>query len=148
MKQIHLLQSILGEAKSPHIDFNNFQSIKGRLPAPLKASFVRPQKWQEGLAFTPQTGRQKIIAPFEGEVLYAGPFGNYENLVILGVGEGWHILLALLDKTSVAAGQYVLLGEPVGTLAQEINDKPPQKLYMEIHHKGRPIDPIGWLAPW
>ncbi|MDE2364126.1 MAG: hypothetical protein KGM42_15725 [Hyphomicrobiales bacterium] len=31
-------------------------------------------------------------------------------------GDGWHLVLAAMDRTNVSVGQFVLAGEPVGVM--------------------------------
>ena len=60
-------------------------------------------------------GRQ-ITAPCDGWVVYAGPFRNYGQLLILNAGGGYHVLLAGMERISVDLGQFVLTGEPVAVM--------------------------------
>src|SRR5690606_5920606 len=91
-------------------------------------------------------------APADGNVLYAGPFRSYGQLLILDVGDDYHVLLAGMAGISVAAGQSVLAGEPVGAMgetriasalaASGTNLAP--ELYVEFRKDGKPIDPAPW----
>src|SRR5690606_38197924 len=46
-----------------------------------------------------------VTAPVNGSVLYAGPFRSYGQLLILNAGDGYHIVLAGMGRTSVSPGQ-------------------------------------------
>jgi len=103
-----------------------------------------------------------IIAPFDGRISYAGPFRRYGQLLIISVGEGYHVLLAGMTRIDGAVGQSVLAGEPVGTMGSSPagddpavrNDKTGRdgipgrgpELYIEIRKDGSPIDPRPWLT--
>lgn len=95
-----------------------------------------------------------VTAPSDGSVLYAGPFRSYGQLLILNAGDGYHIVLAGMDRINVSLGQSVLAGEPVGTMgkarlasavALADGNKEPE-LYVEFRKDGKPIDPAPWWA--
>jgi septal ring factor EnvC (AmiA/AmiB activator) len=95
-----------------------------------------------------------VTAPADGSVLYAGPFRSYGQLLILNAGGGYHVVLAGMGRISVATGQSVLAGEPVGameevrvasTSATENGNAGPE-LYVEFRKDGKPVDPAPWWA--
>jgi septal ring factor EnvC (AmiA/AmiB activator) len=85
-----------------------------------------------------------IIAPFAGQIKYAGPFKNHQNVVIIEHKSGYHSLLSGLSKLDVHTGQVVLSGEAVGLLgdstpSQSSNKK--SELYFELRKNGKPVNP-------
>ncbi|HXZ00107.1 MAG TPA: peptidoglycan DD-metalloendopeptidase family protein [Stellaceae bacterium] len=96
----------------------------------------------KGLTFETRDGAQ-VIAPYDGRVLFAGPFKGYGQILIIEHGDGYHSLLAGLDRVEGAAGQWVVAGEPVGTMPSG-EQKP--HLYLELRHDGQPINPLPWLS--
>jgi septal ring factor EnvC (AmiA/AmiB activator) len=95
-----------------------------------------------------------VTAPADGNVLYAGPFRSYGQLLILNAGDGYHVVLAGMSRISVATGQSVLAGEPVGamgearvasTSASKTTNATPE-LYVEFRKDGKPVDPAPWWA--
>ncbi|HJO88878.1 MAG TPA: peptidoglycan DD-metalloendopeptidase family protein [Alphaproteobacteria bacterium] len=86
----------------------------------------------------------RVVAPYDGEVVFTGPFRGYGKILIIAHGEGYHLLLAGLSRIDSAVGQALLAGEPVGVMGRPENSEP--NLYMELHHKGEPINPLPWLA--
>ncbi|MDB5622683.1 MAG: peptidoglycan DD-metalloendopeptidase family protein [Devosia sp.] len=96
----------------------------------------------------------QVVAPADGWVLYTGPYLNYGQIVILNSGGNYTVLLAGLEQVSVAIGQFVLMGEPVGTMGSRTigrtvttsagNDQP--TLYIELRQNNEPLDPTGWWA--
>jgi septal ring factor EnvC (AmiA/AmiB activator) len=76
-----------------------------------------------------------VVAPAAGRVLYAGPFRNYGDIVILDHGRGWTSLIAGLSRTSTELGAEVFQGAQVGRSAR--------RLLMELRHEGRPVDIVG-----
>ena len=75
--------------------------------------------------------------------MFAGPFRGYGQILIIAHGDGYHSLLAGLDRVDSSVGQWLVAGEPVGTMA-EGEDKP--RLYLELRHDDQPINPLPWLA--
>lgn len=86
----------------------------------------------------------QIIAPYDGTVVFAGPFRDYGQLLIIEHGEGYHMLLAGFERIDSAVSQTLLAGEPVGVMARPADGNP--RLYIELRHNGRPINPLPWLA--
>ena len=90
----------------------------------------------------------RVVASFDGKVIYAGSFRTYGNILIIDHGEGFSTLLVGLGYIGVTTDQVVLGGEPVGKMEnipikiKEIN----QKLYIELRKHGKPIDPMAWLS--
>lgn len=96
----------------------------------------------------------EVVAPFDGWVIYKGPYLNYGQIVVLSTGQNYSIVLAGLDKVSVDMGQFVRLGEPIGqmgsrTIGQAVATNAGVSrptLYIEIRDEKGPIDPTGWWA--
>ena len=86
----------------------------------------------------------RVVAPYDGEVVFAGSFRGYGQLLIIAPGEGYHILLAGLSRIDSAVGQALLAGEPVGAMGRPENGD--SSLYIELRRRGEPINPLPWLA--
>ena len=137
-----------------------FADAKGRLPMPVTGAVVRG--WgvadgfggtEKGLSIGARPGAP-VASPTDGWVVFAAPYRSYGLLVIVNAGGGYHIVLAGMEKTSVAVGQFVLAGEPVGTMgngaaraaaAIAIGANSPI-LYVEFRKDGSAIDPGPWWA--
>ena len=92
-----------------------------------------------------QTGPgAQVIAPYDGQVVFAGPFRDYGLLLIIEHGGGYHSLLAGLERIDSAVNQTLLAGEPVGVMARPADETP--RLYLELRQNNRPINPLPWLA--
>ena len=96
----------------------------------------------QGLSLAALAGGE-AVAPFDGKVIYAGPFQHLGLVLIIRHGTLYHSLLAGLERADVTAGQWVLAGEPVGAML----DAPGGVLYFELRRDGRPVDPQPWLTP-
>src|ERR1700732_230514 len=99
-----------------------FSAAKGLLPLPVNGERIKEfgapdghGGTEKGLTLAGRPGSQ-ITAPCDCWVVYAGPFRNYGQLLILNAGGGYHVLVAGMERISVDLGQFVLTGEPVATL--------------------------------
>jgi septal ring factor EnvC (AmiA/AmiB activator) len=99
---------------------------------------------QNGLDIEASPGAPvRAVAP--GRVVHAGWFKGYGNLVIVDHGEGYHSLVAHLGSMRTAMGEDVEAGTVLGTVGDSGSLKGPY-LYFELREKGRPVDPLPWLA--
>jgi murein hydrolase activator len=112
--------------------------ISGQYGEHLQAGITR-----KGIDIETRAGAQ-VIAPFDGKVVFAGPFRAYGLLLIIEHSEGYHTLLAGMSRIDAETGQWLLSGEPVGIMGQA-SDSPPS-LYVELRRNGQPINPLPWLA--
>jgi murein hydrolase activator len=125
-----------------------FADSRGLLRLPVKGKIAyafgkaKDKPRQAGLVIQARRGAQ-VTVPFDGRILYAGLFRNLGRLLILSVGNGYHIIIAGLERSYVVSDQLVLAGEPVGELADR--SRPAPELYLEFQKDGRPIDPAPWL---
>ncbi len=97
----------------------------------------------KGINIKARNGAQ-VVAPYDGQVVYAGPFRRYGQILIIEHGGRYHTLLAGLDRIDAVVGQWLLAGEPVGTLGSPQNGNP--ELYFELRRGGQPINPLPWMA--
>lgn len=124
-----------------------FSKAKGRLSRPARGPLVTAfhTELSKGVVSNgidiKTAAKAQVIAPFDGTVIYAGPFKNFANLVIIDHGEGYTSLLSGLGETDTEVGQMLLAGEPVGTMPTDENSK----LHMEIRKNNHPVDPNEWI---
>jgi septal ring factor EnvC (AmiA/AmiB activator) len=87
-------------------------------------------------------------------VLYAGTYLNYGQIVILDVGQDHTILLAGLDAVEAKVGQFLPMGDRLGTMGSRTIGRTTASsagasnptLYIEMRDNNSPIDPTGWWA--
>ena len=101
-------------------------------------------------------GGARVASPGPGSVQYVGPVKGWGVILILRLAGGYHLVLAGLDKTSVAVGQSVAAGQAVGWMP-ESRQSPgrsgggadgrgaSRELYLEVREQGAPVDPARWL---
>ena len=127
---------------------DNFVKAKGKLSRPARGSIITAygQETAKGVSskgiIIKTRPKAQVIAPFDGSVLFAGPFRGYGNLIIIEHGKGYTSLLAGLDSIDCDVGQMLLAGEPIGLMPEDDD----AKLYMELRNKNHPINPISWFA--
>jgi septal ring factor EnvC (AmiA/AmiB activator) len=130
-------------------DLPSFDAARGQVLVPASGALVERfgksddvGMVSKGVSYETRSGAQ-VVAPFDGRVLFAGPFRAYGQILIIEHSDGYHSLLAGLAQLDVAVGQWLVAGEPVGTMPMD-EDKP--RLYLELRHDGQPINPSPWLA--
>lgn len=133
-----------------------FADLRGQLHLPVNGNPIRrfgdangTGGTQKGVSIAAAPGAE-ITAPCDSWVVYAGPFRSYGQLLILNAGDGYHVLMAGMERISVDLGQFVLTGEPVAVMggqtpASAAESKQPV-LYVEFRKGGTPIDPSPWWA--
>jgi len=126
-----------------------FSQAQGRLVAPAAGEMVvsfgdstATGASSKGLTFATRPGAE-VVAPFDGRVLFAGAFRGYGQILIIGHGDGYHSLVAGLDRIDSSVGQWLVAGEPIGRMSA---DEAKPRLYLELRHDGQPINPLPWLA--
>lgn len=115
---------------------------------------------QRGLTIEARPGAA-VVAPFDGKIVFAGPFRGYGRILIIEHGEAYHTLIAGLGSIQVSVGQVVAMGEPIATAGRPDTAGPTDVsapadiyskgatgpvLYVELRRHGQPINPLPWLA--
>ena len=96
----------------------------------------------------------QVVSPADGWVMFQGDYLNYGQIVILNAGQDYTILLAGLAKVDVEIGQFVMMGEPVGTMGSQTIGRTVATsagvsrptLYIEMRKNNEPVDPTGWWS--
>ena len=96
----------------------------------------------KGLTIRTRSAAQ-VVAPFDGQIMFAGPFKGYGQILIIDHGGGYHSLLAGIEQIEATVGQRVVAGEPVGVMK---SGEPSPSLYLELRRQGQPINPLPWLV--
>src|SRR6185312_6979252 len=120
---------------------------KGSLLPPVAGTIV-PGEGENaknpGLTFA-TLGLAQVVAPADGKVLYAGPYHNNGQVLILEITTGYDLVLAGLGRVSVRPNDELLAGEPVGNMPAE-SPSPIERLYFELRENGHGLDPRPWLS--
>ncbi len=125
-----------------------FMAARGNIPFPVKGNIIKKfgEMTDSGLSSKGITIKTRpnaqVISPYDGTVLFAGPFRGYGELLIIEHGDGYHTLLAGIGRLDTSVGQSLLAGEPVGIMVADSNPS----LYIEIRKNGQPVNPSTWLT--
>jgi len=126
----------------------NFAKAKGKLSRPARGPIITAYGQETAKGVTSKgidikTRREaQVISPFDGSVIFAGPFRGYGRIIIIEHGGGYMSLLAGLGQIDTEVGQMLLAGEPIG----QMPDDDEAKLYVELRKDSKTVDPIAWMA--
>ncbi len=141
------LPSIKRAPPEPVLTAKAFSDAAGALRAPvagrLTGEYGKPKPDGgvfEGLRFSVRD-QAIVTAPFEGRVAFAQNWGLVGNMIVLDVGEGYHILLIGVGRILVSEHQRITAGEPVAEMAGG-----GASLDLEIRKNGEPVNPALWLS--
>ena len=137
------------QRKSASLGFGSgaFARARGSLTLPAQGYITQnfgdttgaSQSHAKGMVLTTRKGAQ-VTAPFDGTVLFAGPFQNYGQLVIIDHGDNYLTVLSGMDTITTTVGSQLLAGEPIGHMSMNYVN-----LYLEIRQNGQAIDPRPWF---
>jgi len=116
--------------------------VRGRLAVAYGAATATGEA-SRGIVIETRPGAQ-VVVPFDGRVVFAGPFRGYGLILIVEHSDGYHSLLAGLARVDASVDQWVLAGEPAGAMDAEAGINP--QLYVELRRAGQPVDPAPWLG--
>ena len=100
--------------------------------------------YSQGVVIETRAGAQ-VISPVPGQVIFAGPFRDFGNLLILKTQGNYHLFLLGLSKIDVAIGQELLSGEPVGEMGPSEGKV---ILGLELRKNTQIVDPTPWVMEW
>lgn len=136
----------------------NFGDTKGLLHLPVAgrilSTFGDPDGLggtAQGLTLAAQPG-SAVTSPADGWVVFAGPFRSYGQVLIVNAGDGYHLVMAGMERIDVAIGQFVLAGEPVArmgatrlaSLGSIEHTSASPILYVEFRKDGAAINSAPW----
>jgi murein hydrolase activator len=134
----------------------HFADLRGDVPRPVSGRLARGFNQPDGNGGTTRgvslatRPKASVSSPADGWVQFAGPFRSYGQLLIINAGDGYYLLLAGMEQISVEVGQFVLAGEPVGSMGEKSAGPPGSDgdptLYVEFKKDGGSIDPEPWWA--
>ncbi|MDP2607923.1 MULTISPECIES: murein hydrolase activator EnvC [unclassified Oceanobacter] len=139
--------------KSPRKqDVRPFKALKRSLPRPLAgriiAAYGNPNtggvgRWEGWLIAAPEG--TNIQAVHHGRVVYSDWLRGFGLLMILDHGDGYMTLYAHNQTLMYDVGAWVNQGDVIGAVGRSGGLQEP-RLYFEIRHRGKPLDPAAWLV--
>ena len=131
-----------------------FQAYKGLLKMPVKGKIVslfgefkntryQVLNFRSGIEIQTERG-EPIKAVYAGKILYADWFKGYGNMIIIDHGGNYYTVYAHIEEAFKSTGDAVESGEVIATVGDTGSITGP-KLYFEVRHHGKPLDPMQWL---
>lgn len=131
-----------------------FSQLKGLLPVPVNGNIVNSfgeyrdsrhnvVNFRSGVDIRADYG-EPIHAVSTGKVMYAAWFKGFGNMLIIDHGDHYYTVYAHLEETFKQKGDPVDAGEVIATVGDTGSLVGP-KLYFEVRHHGKPMDPADWI---
>jgi septal ring factor EnvC (AmiA/AmiB activator) len=149
-----LRDEIINEDQNKIVSQSPFSDHKGLLIMPVNGSIIslfgpykNPQynitNFRSGIDIKADKG-EPIRSVFKGKVLYSDWFKGYGNMIIIDHGKNYYTVYAHLEETFKSKGDEVETGEVIATVG-DTGSMEGAKLYFEVRHHGKPVDPLTWL---
>jgi septal ring factor EnvC (AmiA/AmiB activator) len=131
-----------------------FQAHKGLLIMPVKGkitnlfgSYKNPKynitNFRSGIDIQADRG-EPIRSVFKGKVIFSNWFKGYGNMIIIDHGNSYYTVYAHMEETFKSKGDAVDAGEVIATVG-DTGSMTGAKLYFEVRHHGKPMNPLKWL---
>ncbi|MGD9290314.1 MAG: peptidoglycan DD-metalloendopeptidase family protein [Desulfobacterales bacterium] len=132
----------------------SFPAYKGLLIMPVKGKIINlfgpyrnpkynTTNYRSGIDIRADHG-EPIRSVFQGKVIYSEWFKGYGNMIIIDHGHSYYTVYAHLEETFKSKGDSVDTGEVIATVG-DTGSITGAKLYFEVRHHGKPMDPLKWL---
>jgi septal ring factor EnvC (AmiA/AmiB activator) len=147
-------QKIKSAAQDKKVSGLPFSAHKGLLIRPVKGRIIslygpyqNPKynitNFRSGIEIKADNG-EPVRSVFRGQVLYSSWFKTYGNMIIIDHGKNYYTVYAHLEEAFKAKGDVVQTGEVIAT-AGDTGSMTGAKLYFEVRHHGKPVNPIEWF---
>jgi septal ring factor EnvC (AmiA/AmiB activator) len=131
-----------------------FSALKGLLKIPVKGKIIsrfgsyRNKKYNlkgflNGINIQADRG-EPVHAVSSGTVVYASWFKGYGNMLIIDHGGSYHSVYAHAEALFKSKGDTVDAHEVIATVGNS-GSMAGDRLYFEIRHYGKAIDPLKWI---
>ena len=129
-----------------------FAKLRGRLHLPVRGElsnrFGSPRSdsgssWS-GLFIRAAEG-QEVRAVAAGRVVFADWLRGFGNLAVIDHGDGYMSVYGNNDALLKQTGDRVQVGEALASVGNS-GGNPESGLYFELRHRGKPFDPMVWVA--
>jgi len=122
------------------------QPVNGKIIS-LYGSYKNPKynitNFRSGIDIKAENG-EPVRSVFQGKVLYSSWFKTYGNMIIIDHGKNYYTVYAHLEETFKAKGDDVETGEVIATVG-DTGSMIGAKLYFEVRHHGKPVNPMPWF---
>lgn len=110
---------------------------------PYKNSEFKVVNFRSGIDIQSERG-EPVRAVYAGRILYSEWFKGYGNMIIIDHGHNYYTLYAHVEEMFKSKGETAATGEVIATVGETGSMIGP-KLYFEVRHHGKPMDPLAWL---
>ncbi len=103
--------------------------------------------FRDGIKISAQAG-EAVRAVAQGDVIYAGPFRSYGNVVILDHGKGFFSIYGFLSEIKAVVGEKLPQGGTLGAAGLDTQQKSGTgryAVYFETRQGATAVDPVEWL---
>lgn len=136
-------------ATKPANKLRDFDGKKGSLKTPVNGAVIHRFGEKQngngtyrGMVFKTRPSAT-VVAPYDGEVVFTGPFRDYGKMLLIKHKNGYISLIAGLGKINASLGQAAIRGEPIGVMPESGS----LEAYVELRGgDAKPIDPADWFA--
>ncbi len=122
------------------------QPVNGKIIS-LYGSYKNPKynitNFRSGIDIKAENG-EPVRAVFQGKVLFSSWFKTYGNMIIIDHGKNYYTVYAHLEEIFKAKGDEVETGEVIATVG-DTGSMVGAKLYFEVRHHGKPVNPMPWF---
>ena len=146
-----LLESIISIAAVNSID-KPFRKSRGKIPWPVpgKVTHKFGERRQDSSVswngvFIRASAGTAVKAPHHGRVVFSNWMKSFGQLIIIDHGSQYMTLYAHNQQLMKDVGDWVVPGDIVA-LVGDTGGQPESGLYFEIRYKGKPANPLPWLA--
>jgi septal ring factor EnvC (AmiA/AmiB activator) len=141
-------------ASDKNISQLSFPAHKGLLIMPVKGKIVNlfgPYKnpkynitnFRSGIDIQADYG-EPVRSVFKGKVIYSDWFKGYGNMIIIDHGNSYYTVYAHMQETFKSKSDEVDAGEVIAAVG-DTGSMTGAKLYFEVRHHGKPMNPLKWL---
>jgi len=131
-----------------------FKALKGLLNIPVEGKIVdlfgsyndarfNIANFRSGIGIKADQG-EPIRAVLAGRVIFSGWLNGYGNMMIVDHGESYSTVYAHAHELFKKLGDIVDTHEVIATVGETGSMVGP-KLYFEMRHRGKPVDPLKWV---
>lgn len=149
------LKEMLEEKETNTYQLTRFALLKGKLPWPVDGQVAIPYGSSKDPQYKTPVFRRGIYIKadegmvaksiYSGKVVFADWFKGYGKVIIINHGSGYHSVYANLNEIFIKSGDVVNKRDAIGRVGESGTISAPA-LYFEIRYKGKPLNPLQWLA--
>jgi len=130
---------------------SRFAENKGSLPSPIWGKIIKGSavlgpaaaSLRRGV-YIEGKGEEEVRSIFPGRVDFSGSVKGYGEMIIINHGSRFFTIAAEMSRRTKKRGDQVQAGEVIGFVGNE-KKTTPARLYFEIRHGRKMLDPTEWL---